>query len=45
MDRDYREQRDHDNLNEKEPDCKVGMDFRNLSHHDHTPDADIEVYH
>ncbi|XP_018048034.1 PREDICTED: orphan steroid hormone receptor 2-like isoform X3 [Atta colombica] len=43
MDRDHREQRDHDNLSEKEPDCKVGMAFCSLSHHrDHTPDADAE---
>ncbi|KAH0948716.1 hypothetical protein HN011_009796 [Eciton burchellii] len=43
MDRDHREQRDHDNLNEKESDRKVGMDFRSLSHHhDHASDADIE---
>ncbi|XP_011690413.1 PREDICTED: orphan steroid hormone receptor 2 isoform X2 [Wasmannia auropunctata] len=44
MDRDHREQRDHDNLSEKEPDCKVGMAFRSLSHHhrDRTPDADAE---
>lgn len=44
MDRDHREQRDHDNLNEKESNSKIGMDFRNLSHHhDHAPDADAEV--
>ncbi|XP_020284412.1 orphan steroid hormone receptor 2 isoform X3 [Pseudomyrmex gracilis] len=43
MDRDHREQRDHDNLNEKESNSKIGMDFRNLSHHhDHAPDADAE---
>lgn len=46
MDRDRREQRDHDNLNENEGERKLGMDFRNLSHHramDHSTDADTEV--
>ncbi|XP_076224311.1 orphan steroid hormone receptor 2-like isoform X2 [Nomia melanderi] len=45
MDRDRREQRDHDNLNENEGERKLGMDFRNLSHHrsvDHSTDADTE---
>lgn len=44
MDRGHREQRDHDNLNEKESDCKVGMDFRSLSHHHEASDADVEVH-
>lgn len=46
MDRDHREQRDHDNLNEIEGERKVGMDFRNLSHHhgmDHVADVESEV--
>ncbi|XP_071641122.1 orphan steroid hormone receptor 2-like isoform X2 [Temnothorax longispinosus] len=44
MDRDHREQRDHDNLSEKELDLgKIGMAFRSLTHHrDRTPDADAE---
>ncbi|XP_029168356.1 nuclear receptor subfamily 2 group C member 2 isoform X4 [Nylanderia fulva] len=42
MDRDHREQRNHDNLNE-ESDCKVGMDFRNFSHqHDRMSDIETE---
>lgn len=46
MDRDHREQRDHDNLSEKEPDLgKVGMAYRSFAHHrDRTPDADAEVH-
>jgi hypothetical protein len=46
MDRERREQRDHDNLNDSEGDHKVGMDFRGLLHHpgmDHVGDADVEV--
>lgn len=47
MDRDHREQRDHDNLNENEEERKVGMDFRNLSRHhgvDHVADVETEVF-
>lgn len=46
MDRDHREQRDHENLNENEGERKLGMDFRNLSHHhsvDHAADVEAEV--
>ncbi|XP_024940495.1 nuclear receptor subfamily 2 group C member 2 isoform X2 [Cephus cinctus] len=45
MDKDHREQRDHENLNENEGDHTVGMDFRGLPHHpgmDHSGDAEIE---
>lgn len=47
MDRDHREQLDHDNLNENEEERKVGMDFRNLSRHhgvDHVADVETEVF-
>lgn len=45
MDRNHREQRNRDNLNEKESDCKIGMDFRSHSHHhhDHALDVNTEV--
>ncbi|XP_014471522.1 PREDICTED: orphan steroid hormone receptor 2 isoform X1 [Dinoponera quadriceps] len=42
MDRDHREQRDHDSMNEKDADRKVGMDFRSLSHHHDHVDVDTE---
>lgn len=48
MDREHRDQRDHDNPNENEGERKSGMDFRSISHHhgaaDQTTDADSEVH-
>ncbi|KAK2589050.1 hypothetical protein KPH14_001888 [Odynerus spinipes] len=45
MDREHRDQRDHDNPNESEGERKSVMDFRSISHHhgaDQAPDADSE---